>query len=666
MKIKNLLPFALFIPMLVLSISTISAQEIAQVQVSGQWLDFNCQTLATRSDYVENPTNLELSKHGGWKAHKVKATGYFRVEKIDDRWWVIDPEGYLYIHKALNSVNLNNHTADEIYQFLDEYGFNGMGSWADEDILKSSLKATTPIAYCPKYSFIAHYRRQRNPRIEMPVFDDAFETFAQSAADYYLPYVDDPHVFGYFSDNELDWKGEGLSAHLEIDDPSDKNYQAAINFLQSRGKTPDNWDTSDRNAYIALMAERYYSIVSSAIKSVDSNHMYIGTRCHSTERFIEDFMINAGKYVDVFSSNRYNRWGERKVELDNMAEWSGRPMIISEFYAMEEIPGNVGAGWVVKSQSDRGPFYQNFVTSFLENKNVVGFHWFKFEDSENGAENKGVVNNDGEPYTELLSYMKELNERIYDFIDHVDSRELPGFTLLPEADAYYKNTTNYGTDPELMVKYSSSNEYTRHIYIRFDLSEVTTPVASAKIRLNSVIEHSESGQYQAELVTDNSWSETGITIENSPAGSKVLASWGVGDDIKIDVTEELIDALSDNQKLSIRIVSTLKNGNIPTYGSREHPNQIARPKLLVYDGASMSDEMEKYDSHKITIYPNPVSNFLQISKKADSIEIIDMAGKTILASNSPANKLDVSELKAGAYILRVLYNKRLHTKLLMK
>lgn len=666
MKNKNLLSSALLISMLIFYMSTIGAQEIAHAKATGQWLDFNCQTLATLNDYTENPTNLEFSKYGGWKAQQVNATGFFRVEKIDDRWWVIDPEGYLYIHKALNSVNLNNHTADDIYLFLNEYGFNGMGSWSDEDILKTSLKATTPIAYCPKYSFIAHYRRQRNPRIEMPVFDDAFETFAQSAADYFLPYVDDPHVFGYFSDNELDWKGEGLSAHLEIDDPSDKNYQTAINFLQSRGKTPDNWDTEDRNAYIALMAERYYSIVSSAIKSVDPNHMYIGTRCHSTERFIEDFMINAGKYVDVFSSNRYNRWGERKVELDNMAEWSGRPMIISEFYAMEEIPGNVGAGWVVKSQSDRGPFYQNFVTTFLENKNVVGFHWFKFEDEKNGAENKGVVNNDGEPYTDLLAYMKELNERIYDFIEYTDSRERPDFTLLPEADAYYKNTTNYGTDPELMVKYSSSNEYTRHIYIRFDLSEITTPVESAKIRLNSVIESSESGQYQAELVTDNSWTETGITVENSPAGSKVLASWGVGDDIELDVTTELIDALSDDQKLSIRIVSTLNNGNIPTYGSREHPNPIASPKLFVYDGSDVSSRMVEYDSPGITIYPNPVSNLLHISKRADRIDIIDMAGKTILTSNSPVTEMNVSELKKGAYIVRVMHNNMFQNQLLMK
>lgn len=642
------------------------AQEQAQVWSTGQWLTFNCQTIGSLDDYIEDPNNLELSKYGGWKAHKVDATGFFRVEQIDGRWWVIDPEGYLYIHKALNSVNLNNHSPDEIYQFLSEYGFNGMGCWSDEDILKSSLKESTPIAYCPKYSFIAMYRRTRNPRIEMPVFDDEFETFAKSAADYFLPYKDDPQVFGYFSDNELSWRDDGLPAHLAITDHTDKNYIAAVDFLQSRGKTPDNWTQEDQYEYMAVMAERYYSIVSSAIKAVDPNHMYIGTRCHSTERFIPDFMKNAGKYVDIFSSNRYNRWGERKVELDNMTEWSGRPMIISEFYAMEQIPDNTGAGWEVRSQADRGPFYQNFVSTFLENKNVVGFHWFKFEDQADPVSNKGVVNNDGEPYTALLTYMQELNEHIYDYIDYVDSRETPDYVLHPEADAYYKNTTNYGTDPELLVKAASSAKFTRDIYIRFDISSIHTPVESAKIRLNAILESSESGQYQAELVSDNTWTETGITIDNSPDGSTVLATWGRGDDIKIDVTDELKDALSKDKKLSIRIVSTLNNGSIPSYGSREHSNPNARPALIVVGESGTNMEISETETSAPRIYPNPCSDIVNISTLVDQVEILDMTGMHIKTIHSPVNPIDVSGLKQGSYIFRAANDGNVYNQNIIK
>ena len=37
-----------------------------------------------------------ISKYGGFKDIKVKATGFFHVEKIDEKWWFVDPEGYLF------------------------------------------------------------------------------------------------------------------------------------------------------------------------------------------------------------------------------------------------------------------------------------------------------------------------------------------------------------------------------------------------------------------------------------------------------------------------------------------------------------------------------------------------------------------------------------------
>ena len=553
----------------------------SQVYTTGLWLPFNCRTLDWR-DYSVDPANLELSKYGGWKAHQVAATGFFRVEKIDGRWWAIDPEGYLYVHLAPNSVHLDDFTADEIYQLLPQYGFNGLGCWSDnDDIIKSSLKKQTPLAYCPKISFIAEYRRQRVPRIEMPVFDDEFETYANQLAQGFSSYKNDPHVFGYFSDNELPWRDEGLPAHLAITNPRDKNYITAIEFLTARGKTADNWDTEDQYAYMALMAERYYSVVSAAIRNVDSNHMYIGSRCHSTEKQIEDFIRNAGKYVDVFSMNQYHKWSSRQVEIQNMSEWSGRPLMITEFYAMQDMPiVESGAGWLVLDQASRGLFYQNFVSTLAETGYVVGWHWFKFQDDANG--NKGIVDESGNLYTELLNEMQQMNSQLYDFIDYTDSCPDPDVLLFPEADAYFKGGTNYGADSELWVKKASFG-FQRESYLRFNLSTLKNNIASAKIHLYSLDTGGESGSYRAELVADNTWDEMTITFDNNPSGSTLLYSWSDGGgDVEIDVTSVLLDALGTGNKLSIRIIGTIDNGKIPKYGSRENSNPVARPQLRVY------------------------------------------------------------------------------------
>lgn len=48
-------------------------------------------------DLAAHPGPENFSKYGGWAdGPRYEATGHFRVEKIDGKWWLIDPEGYLF------------------------------------------------------------------------------------------------------------------------------------------------------------------------------------------------------------------------------------------------------------------------------------------------------------------------------------------------------------------------------------------------------------------------------------------------------------------------------------------------------------------------------------------------------------------------------------------
>jgi len=51
---------------------------------------------------------FNYSKYGGYKQKRVKATGFFRTEKIDGRWWLVDPEGYLFLSVGIDCVNYGN------------------------------------------------------------------------------------------------------------------------------------------------------------------------------------------------------------------------------------------------------------------------------------------------------------------------------------------------------------------------------------------------------------------------------------------------------------------------------------------------------------------------------------------------------------------------------
>jgi len=570
---------------------------------SGEIWPTGSRTLDSIEDYSVYAPNLELSKYGGWKEQRVKATGFFRVEKIDDRWWAVDPEGYLYISKALNTTHPNSFSSQEVYDILLDNGFNGLGGWSNESILTPALQASTPLAYSPKFSFLGEFEG-RDRGIYMPIFDDDwFEHCDAYAAQVITPYVGDPHVFGFMSDNEISFYSN-LKQHLEINDNNDKNYTTAINFLSARGKNASNWNAEDEDAYVALLGERYYSGVYNAIRKIDPNHMVLGSRANSKERYNEAFMRVSGKYVDIFSMNHYSRWGAREAMIKNMSDWTGRPLMITEFYAMQ-TPDGVGAGWKVADQKSRGLFYQNYVSTLMETGDVVGFHWFKFRDDKNG--NKGVVTQEGVQWTETLDYMREMNSQIYDFADYIDSRNPIDLVYTPEADAFFFNNQNLGTDEILVVKFSGSTAV-RQSYLRFDLSPIQGRVEKAVVKLRSVIASAVPGEYLAELVPNNSWGETTINLSNHPTGTTDLYSWTYGDDVSIDVTDQINAALAaGDDKLSIRIRATRETTKQPFWGSRENPNPNARPEIQI-DYAPISRPLDSVVTSSSTTSPGTVSN----------------------------------------------------------
>ncbi|MBE6412382.1 MAG: beta-agarase [Opitutales bacterium] len=60
--------------------------------------DIKAMVAKEEKDLLANPQSPEQwSKYGGWKGGpKFEATGHFRVQKHNGKWWLIDPEGYLF------------------------------------------------------------------------------------------------------------------------------------------------------------------------------------------------------------------------------------------------------------------------------------------------------------------------------------------------------------------------------------------------------------------------------------------------------------------------------------------------------------------------------------------------------------------------------------------
>ncbi|MDO7172301.1 hypothetical protein [Mariniflexile sp. AS56] len=422
---------------------------------------FKTRTVDLLSNYKN--ANIDFSKYGGdLKKQTNDVTGFYHVKKIGDRWWGIDPLGYQYFNIALNSVTVGKSALNKLaliekfgskenwisntVNMLQSNGFNCAGSWSDvEAIVEANKTLEKPFAYTINWNFMSSYGRKRGGTHQQPghtgypndaifVFDPNFEIFCDEHAKQLLIYKNDPNLFGHFSDNEMPFKFKALDNYLSLK-KDDYGYIAANKWLLDNRITKEQITDKHRELFMAFVADKYFSTVSKAIKKYDPNHMYIGSRFYADEKNHPEFMKTAGKYLDVISNNYYNKWTPNTDDMINWGKWTGKPFIVTEYYVKGEDSGmgnTSGAGWIVRTQKDRGLFYQNYNLALLESKNCVGWHYFKYQDNDPTAKgmdpsnidaNKGIVNNEYRVWEPMMEKMKALNNQVYSLIAYFDTNE---------------------------------------------------------------------------------------------------------------------------------------------------------------------------------------------------------------------------------------------------
>ncbi|MCH7403361.1 hypothetical protein ACFOUP_15035 [Belliella kenyensis] len=406
------------------------------------------------------------SKYGGWEFMQSEGTGFFRTEKIDNRWWIIDPDGYPFIHKGVavfrpgksekqrasmkDKYNDIQTWAEKESTLLKEHGFNGTGAWSDVDLLR---QVEDPLVYTVIVNPMGNYKTDHIKKYGgeykqtgwqgfrfdlIMVFDPEFDEYVDKAIAPISKYAEDKHLLGYYTDNELPWKNDALDRHLMYLAKDEYGYLAAKAWLDERkGKNAsiDDVNDDDRLAFTAFYFEEYISKVSAAIKKYDPNHMFLGCRFNQEKEELQNPAIFevAGKYIDIISVNHYRKWEPDLAMLENWEKWSGKPFIITEWYVKGEdsgLPNRTGAGWNVPSQKDRGIFYQNFAMKLLESKSCVGWHWFTYQDNDpldlttdysNRDSNKGIVDSEFNAYKPLMESMKTFNNKVIDLIQIMDN-----------------------------------------------------------------------------------------------------------------------------------------------------------------------------------------------------------------------------------------------------
>ena len=344
------------------------------------------------------PAAFGYARYGGYKDTQAHATGYFRVEQIDGRWWFVDPDGHLFLSTGINGT---------------PGGGAGFGAGPGNERTNRRLSAwgfTTGGDKRPG-TVMLRWPRSLNflglPDVYSPRFAADISEVANTQC---TPLKNDPLVLGYFIGNEPPWNGrEAELCSLILAGPDTETKTALKAFLDS-DDTP-----ARRREFVLASFRKYLQIVCDAVRKYDPNHLILGIRFGG--RMADEALI-AAQVFDVCSINVYEY--EPTKQLIRAAQISNRPILIGEYHIGVPADG-LSAGLVqAKDQAERGLAYRYFLEQAASIPGFVGAYWFEWKDEpvlgrmDGENYNIGFVDVTDRPYSELVEAAKIAHQRLYD------------------------------------------------------------------------------------------------------------------------------------------------------------------------------------------------------------------------------------------------------------
>jgi len=378
-----------------------------------------------------------------WEGVRSRPSGFFRVEQIEGKWWLIDPDGRGFFALGTDHANFNVHWCEKLgyapysRNLAQKYGSEE--AWAAETArrLKSWGFNCVAANHSPslRHRGLAHMEildlgqgfaaiSDITPQVHWTGFPDVFHpefaAYCEKQARLRCEeFKGDAWFIGYMIDNELEWYGKSHGEWGLFDDAFKKPRehaakQALVDFLRIRHESVARfnraWGTAfssfdemldatepppadkpssrkDKMEFVRLIAERYFAATTQAIRKCDPEHLILGCRFAGRAPEIWDI---AGQYCDVVSVNCY-RWAdlERGVIVDferDLREWyakAKRPLMITEwsFPALDSgLPCRHGAGQRFDTQEQRAKAFTIFQSLLLRLPFMVGSDFFMWVD----------------------------------------------------------------------------------------------------------------------------------------------------------------------------------------------------------------------------------------------------------------------------------------------
>ncbi len=259
--------------------------------------DLKRNRIAEEAELAKTKRPAEWNRFGGWQnGPKLKATGAFRTEKYQGKWYLVDPDGRLFFshgidvlipqtdstatkkhehwfasarplptHMAFSDSNLKikfgkEHYTPDFYRLLtrrlEAWGINTIGNWGRRELMETGKTPYT----LQLTDFNYRMPRYKESKIKFydvfdPVYAESMRTLLARRAkedEMTRKSLTDPMCIGYFIDNELNFGNRRAHELFQIvlkTPPAQAAKKELLNDLKTKYKEIGNLNKIWKTAY---------------------------------------------------------------------------------------------------------------------------------------------------------------------------------------------------------------------------------------------------------------------------------------------------------------------------------------------------------------------------------------------------------------------------------
>lgn len=397
-----------------------------------------------------NDQNINLQdisgrdEYGGIESKKLKSTGFFRYEKVGEKWWLVTPEGNLFWSLGVTGIRPKNDKTDVTHVSGREYMFDYLPekdgafatAWVGDDRFSFYY-----LNLLRKYGKIDNWRSTVFERLnrwglntignwsedsllyqsEMP-FTKSFDTkipgyaAGHGVSDFFHPgwvsavdsvfreairFKDNKYLLGYFVDNEQGWGKGDFSGFLETLSDSSRSREVWVEMLHRKYKTVEklnqqrntefsSWDEvrllKDRSLFPQLQEDIIAFETAFAAQ-------YFGTISSGLKKYDPNHLYLGCRFTRqpkplhiMQTAGKYcdvitvNVYTFIVNELEIWHNATQKPILIGEHHVPLASERQFPPNYKCFPESERKEYYLNYVERWAKMPFSLGCHWYQFAD----------------------------------------------------------------------------------------------------------------------------------------------------------------------------------------------------------------------------------------------------------------------------------------------